>query len=55
MDYKAMWESLRDQLNEDLEFYKDGSQCSILESIEGEVHIKEVLRKMDTLENVNAP
>lgn len=51
MDYKAMWESLRDLLQEDLEFYKDGSQCSMLEAIDGVGHVGYVLNKMDTIES----
>ncbi len=51
MDYKAMWETLRDQLNEALEFYKYGSQLSVLEAIEGVGHMEDVLRKMDTIES----
>ena len=51
MDYKAMWEELREKLNADLEFYKDGSQCSFLEAIEGEGHAEDMLRTMDTMES----
>lgn len=48
--YKVMWDELRAQLNKELEFYIEGSQCSFMESINGAANAENMLRAMDRLE-----
>ena len=50
MDYKIMWEELKKQINEDLEYHKSGAMQSISESIQGEIKCKEILNMMKKIE-----
>ena len=51
MDYKAMWEDLKKEINKDLEYHKRGAMQSISESTQGEIKCKEFLDKMKRIEN----
>lgn len=50
MDYKAMWEILRKELEADHAFYTEGKGCSTNESIHGSILSAGWLRAMDMLE-----
>lgn len=50
MDYKAMWEELKAKVESDLEYYEDGTMCSMAESINGVLYNQAVLNDMKTLE-----
>jgi hypothetical protein len=50
MDYKEMWEELKDEITADLEYHKSGVMQSISESIQGEIKCKELLNKMKKIE-----
>ena len=51
MDYKEMWETLRKEIEEDLEYHKSGVMQSVNESIQGEIKCEEFLAKMDRIKN----
>lgn len=53
MDYKEMWETLRKEIEKDLEYHKSGVMQSMSESIQGEIKCEEFLAKMDRIENGN--
>lgn len=50
MDYKEMWETLRKEIEKDLEYHKSGVMQSMSESIQGEIKCKEFLDKMKKIE-----
>ena len=50
MDYKAMWEELKERINNDLEYYEDGRFCSIAEQFNGISSCEEMLIRMKSLE-----
>ena len=51
MDYKAMWEALREQLESDHAYYADGRFCSMMEAVHGEGFTANLLHTMDKLED----
>jgi hypothetical protein len=51
MDYKAMWEGLKNKLNADLDYYVDGRMCSFSEAIHGAAQAEDMLRAMATIES----
>lgn len=51
MDYKAMWEELKEKLCKDLKFYENGMGCSWGEAVHGATHTKDVLYTMATIES----
>lgn len=53
MDYEKMWNELKNKIQEDYQYYKDGSQCSLIESINGEIFCGNFLKKMTKIENQN--
>lgn len=48
--YKQAWEDLKISVKGSLEYYKKGEMCSIHESIEGEARMRELLNKINRLE-----
>ena len=50
MDYKAMWEELKEKVYKDLDFYVDGKQCSFAESIHGASKAEDMLHTMAAIE-----
>ena len=50
MDYKAMWEELKAQIKEDLEYYTDGTECSMMEAVNGALNCTAMLITMGELE-----
>ena len=50
MDYKAMWEELKEKVESDLKYYEDGRMCSMAESIHGGLYSQAMLNDMNTLE-----
>jgi hypothetical protein len=50
MDYKSMWEDLRNEVENAHTFYVDGKYCSLSESVHGQAQTEHMLRVMDTLE-----
>ena len=50
MDYKKMWENLKKEIVEDLEYHKRGDMQSISESIQGEIKCNQFLDKMRKIE-----
>ena len=52
MDYKAMWEALREKVERAHAFYVDGIYCSLHEATDGMVHTENMLQAMDTLESM---
>lgn len=50
MDYKAMWEELKEKVYKDLDFYVDGRGCSWGEAVHGAAHTEDVLRTMAAIE-----
>ena len=55
MDYKAMWEELKEKVYKDLDFYVDGKQCSFSESINGAAKAEGMLRTMAAIESKHNP
>ena len=51
MGYKEMWETLRKEIEKDLEYHKSGVMQSMSESIQGEIKCEEFLAKMNRIEN----
>ena len=51
MDYKTMWETLRKEVERELECYKRGEMMSLHESVQCEIKCKEFLAMMDNIEN----
>ena len=51
MNYEKMWKELKAKIEKDLQFYRDGSQCSPIEAPMGVMHCSAVLREMERLEN----
>lgn len=54
MDYKEMWETLRKEIEKDLEYHKSGVMQSMSESIQGEIKCEEFLAKMNRIENCDS-
>lgn len=50
MDYKAMWEELKAQIEKEFEYYADGIECSMMESAHGMFDCEINLKRMKTLE-----
>ena len=50
MDYQAMWEELKEEIEKDLEYYANGTMCSTIESIHGALNCEIMLKKIKTLE-----
>lgn len=51
MDYKNMWEELKEKIEKDLEYHKSGVMQSIGESVHGAVKCGEFLKYMEEIEN----
>ena len=51
MDYKSMWEELKSKVEKDLEYYENGTLCSLMETIQGSSNCKSILKNMKELEN----
>jgi hypothetical protein len=51
MDYKNMWEELKEKIEKDLEYHKSGFMQSIGEACHGQLKCEEVLRYMEEIEN----
>ena len=51
MDYKAMWEELKEKVRKDLEFYENGSGCSLGEAVHGATNTKYILHTMYAMES----
>ena len=51
-DYQKMWESLKVKIEADLRFHESGIMQSMAESFEGENKCKEILRYMESLEEM---
>lgn len=49
MNYKNMWEQLEKYVDGNIKYYKDGSMCSIQESIQGEKQWGEMKAKMEEI------
>lgn len=50
MNYKAMWEELKAKNEADLEYYKDGRMCSMMEMAHGLSSCEAILEEMEALE-----
>lgn len=50
MDYKLMWEELKSKIKSDLEYYEDGTMCSMMESAHGSLHCQAMLDEINALE-----
>lgn len=50
MDYKRMWEKLREQIKLKLEYHMEGEMQSIAESVRGEAECEEILKMMARIE-----
>lgn len=50
MDYKKMWNELKDQIVHDLQFHQSGAGQSIGESVYGQAKCTEVLEYMAKIE-----
>ena len=50
MDYKAMWDTLKAQINKEKEYHISGEMQSIAESVEGEKKCQEFLDLMESIE-----
>ena len=51
MNYKKMWEELKTKVEKDLDFYKSGIACYLMESIHGTANCESILKDMKELEN----
>ena len=54
MNYKKMWETLRKEIEKDLEYHKSGVMQSMSKSIQGEIKCEEFLAKMNRIENCDS-
>lgn len=50
MDYEKMWNLLKDSVEKEYNFYLDGTSCSLMESVNGEIFCKSLIEKMKELE-----
>lgn len=50
INYKSMWGKLKEKVESNIKYYKDGSMCSIHEAVVGESQWKEVKAYMERLE-----
>lgn len=50
MDYKAMWEELKEKTESELAYYKDGRMCSMMEMAHGLSNCEAILKDMRALE-----
>jgi hypothetical protein len=55
MDYKAMWEELKEKVYKDLDFYVDGKQCFFAESVHGAAQAEDTLHTMAAIEAKHNP
>ena len=53
MNHEKMWEELKTQIKNDLEYHKSGVMQSLSESINGEIKCEQFLRYMDEIERKN--
>ena len=53
MNYEKMWNELKSHLNYLVEYHKEGKYESVAKSIHCEVQCREVLTKMNELEESN--
>lgn len=51
--YKSMWNELKSEINKRIEYHKNGEMQSISESIHGETACREILNKMNIIEETN--
>lgn len=51
MDYEKMWKELKAKIEKDLQFYEDGSMCSMMEAAQGSMHCSSMLSEMKAIEN----
>lgn len=51
MDYEKMWDELKAKVEEDLQYYQHGTDCSMMESSQGQMFCFSVLRYMHDIEN----
>lgn len=50
IDYKKMWETLKEQVKSDKEYYTEGYMCSMAESVHGEKVCEDILESMSNIE-----
>lgn len=50
MDYKEMWDKLKEEIEHQLESHKSGAMESMAESIQGELECREILSLMAQIE-----
>lgn len=55
MDYKAMWEELKNKLGADLDYYVDSRMCSFSASVHGAAQAEDMLRTMAAIESKHNP
>ena len=54
MDYEKMWKELKAKVEKDLQFYEDGTMCSMMEAAHGSIHCSEMLKEMEAIEQANS-
>ena len=50
MDYKTMWEELKQKIESDLEYYEDGRMCSMMEQANGMSNCRMMLNEIEAIE-----
>lgn len=51
MNYEKMWDKLREKLESELHYYQHGTDCSMMESSQGQVFCFSILNYMNDIEN----
>ena len=51
MDYEKMWKDLKAKIEKDLQFYEDGTMCSMMEAAQGVMHCSAMLKEMEAIED----
>ena len=52
MNYEKMWKDLKAKIEKDLQFYEDGTMCSMMEAAHGSMHCEAMLKEMEAIEKV---
>lgn len=52
-DYKTRWKALKEWVKSSRDYYRNGTLCSIAESVNGERDFIEILNKMKEIESAD--
>lgn len=52
-DYEVLWENFKEYLESAIKFYEKGVMCSLSEAINGKTICKDLLKKMNEMDETN--